>query len=146
MRNALQALPSTSRRLCQQHAWQTSASRSTRTITGLSHRKIHSAYAVSTTSCSSRVPSIEATSRIFPGRRMYSRDVKSARNVFVALGSNVGDSVRNIEQACHLIDQSGSMRVVDTSCLYRTTPMYVENQADFVNGACEVRSHVYCWL
>lgn len=30
------------------------------------------------------------------------------------------------------------MRIVDTSCLYVTKPMYVEDQADFVNGACEV--------
>ncbi|QIX01220.1 hypothetical protein AMS68_006737 [Peltaster fructicola] len=32
------------------------------------------------------------------------------------------------------------MRIVDTSCLYRTKPMYVEDQNDFVNGACELET------
>lgn len=63
---------------------------------------------------------------------------QNSRRVFVALGSNIGDSVKHIETACRLIDDDHDMRIVDTSCLYRTKAMYVENQDDFVNGACEV--------
>lgn len=60
------------------------------------------------------------------------------RGVVVALGSNVGNRVEEIEKACRAIDEDPDMRIVDTSLLYETEPMYVEDQDRFVNGACEV--------
>jgi len=60
------------------------------------------------------------------------------RGVVVALGSNVGNRVEEIEKACRAIDADPDMRIVDTSFLYETKPMYVEDQERFVNGACEV--------
>jgi len=59
------------------------------------------------------------------------------RGVVVALGSNVGNRIEEIEKACHAIDADPNMRIVDTSFLYETKPMYVEDQERFVNGACE---------
>jgi dihydroneopterin aldolase/2-amino-4-hydroxy-6-hydroxymethyldihydropteridine diphosphokinase/dihydropteroate synthase len=73
----------------------------------------------------------------------------------IALGSNMGDRFRNIELALrHLEGPEPSdtsekgpiVRIVDTSFLYETAPMYVTDQSHFINGACLVRhvhSHVY---
>lgn len=58
--------------------------------------------------------------------------------VIVALGSNLGDPIEQIELACRHIDQDDDMRVVDTSALYESKPMYVEDQPHFVNGVCQV--------
>ena len=57
---------------------------------------------------------------------------------YIALGSNLGDRVGWIEQACREMDARG-IRVKRTSSLWETEPMYVLEQDRFVNGACEVR-------
>lgn len=62
------------------------------------------------------------------------------RGVVIALGSNLGNRIEEIEKACRAIDADPDMRIVDTSFLYETKPMYVEDQGEFVNGACEVRT------
>ncbi|KAF2217745.1 hypothetical protein CERZMDRAFT_30863 [Cercospora zeae-maydis SCOH1-5] len=58
----------------------------------------------------------------------------------IALGSNVGERVENIEVACKRIDADPDMKVLATSVLYETQAMYVEEQAAFVNGMCSVRT------
>ena len=63
---------------------------------------------------------------------------KMQRGVVIALGSNLGNRVEEIEKACRAIDADPDMRIVDTSFLYETKPMYVEDQGHFINGACEV--------
>jgi hypothetical protein len=67
---------------------------------------------------------------------------KMERGVVVALGSNVGNRIEEIEKACRAIDADPDMRIVDTSSLYETKPMYVEDQERFVNGACEVSNKI----
>lgn len=59
------------------------------------------------------------------------------KTAYIALGSNLGDRVAEIEKACTEMDRRG-IRVKRTSSLWETKPMYVENQDRFVNGACEV--------
>lgn len=59
------------------------------------------------------------------------------RTAYVALGSNLGDRVGMIEQACKEMDARG-IKVKRTSSLWETEPMYVLDQDRFVNGACEV--------
>ena len=56
---------------------------------------------------------------------------------YIALGSNVGDRVNSIEAACQEMTDRG-VRVLRTSALYETKPMYLEDQRNFVNGVCEV--------
>lgn len=58
--------------------------------------------------------------------------------IYIALGSNVGDRVESIESACRCLDEHADIRVVETSPLYETEPMYVANQDSFLNGVCEV--------
>ena len=64
-------------------------------------------------------------------------DQSTSSKAYIALGSNLGDRIRNIETACHELNHIG-LRVLRTSSLYETAPMYVEEQASFINGVCEV--------
>jgi len=50
----------------------------------------------------------------------------------------MGDRIDMIEQACNLLDKHDSIKVIRTSGLWETKAMYVIDQADFLNGACEV--------
>lgn len=59
-------------------------------------------------------------------------------HAFIALGSNIGDRFRAIEDACISIDADDDMHIVETSPLYETAPMYVEDQGNFLNGVCKV--------
>ncbi|TLD38944.1 folic acid synthesis protein-like protein [Venturia nashicola] len=58
---------------------------------------------------------------------------------FVALGSNVGDRLNMIERACLEMEEEG-IQIVRTSGLWETKAMYVEDQANFLNGVCEIVS------
>lgn len=57
---------------------------------------------------------------------------------YIALGSNVGDRISMIELACREMDRR-HIKVLRTSALYESSPMYLEDQGLFINGACEVR-------
>lgn len=57
---------------------------------------------------------------------------------YIAIGSNVGDRIEALESACRTLDGSADVHVVETSPLYETEPMYVEDQDRFLNGVCEV--------
>lgn len=61
--------------------------------------------------------------------------------VHVALGSNVGDRMNMIERACRSMEAQ-NLKVVRTSSLYETAPMYMEDQAPFINGVCQVSVEV----
>lgn len=60
-----------------------------------------------------------------------------SHRAFIALGSNVGDRIEMIELACLELDRA-NIKVKRTSSLFETEPMYVLNQAPFMNGVCEV--------
>lgn len=74
----------------------------------------------------------------------------------LALGANVGDRFRNIELALRYLENpepilievrknldnmEGDLRVVETSFLYETAPMYVVDQPSFINCACLVSAY-----
>ena len=61
----------------------------------------------------------------------------SLKKAYIALGSNMGDRVAEIEHACNELTNRG-IKVTRTSSLWETKPMYVLDQDSFVNGACEV--------
>ena len=62
---------------------------------------------------------------------------KPSRKAFIALGSNLGDRIGMIERACNEISLRG-IKIKKTSSLWETEPMYVLDQASFINGVCEV--------
>lgn len=50
-----------------------------------------------------------------------------------------------IEQACNALTSRG-ITVKRTSNLWETEPMYVLDQDNFINGACEVSKKRFSWL
>ena len=70
-------------------------------------------------------------------QRMLRESIDMQSQAFIALGSNLGDRAAMLEDACRIMSDKG-IRVVRTSALYKTKPMYFEDQQDFLNGVCEV--------
>lgn len=60
-----------------------------------------------------------------------------SHRVLLALGSNVGNRIGTIEQACVEMNRRG-LKILKTSSLYETEPMYRIDQGSFMNGVCEV--------
>ncbi|KAF2098878.1 Dihydropteroate synthase [Rhizodiscina lignyota] len=67
--------------------------------------------------------------------------MSTKHRAFLALGSNVGDRLGNIETACRSMERAG-LKIKRTSSLWETKAMYVEDQDDFLNGACEVETEL----
>ena len=61
---------------------------------------------------------------------------------FVAIGSNLQDPVRQVNQAFELLKQLPETRVIKSSALYRTAPVGYENQPDFINAVVEVSTQL----
>lgn len=83
--------------------------------------------------------------RIDRASDMTTEKLKRARTAYVALGSNLGDRIAEIERACREMDARG-IRVKRTSSLWETEPMYYAEQDRFVNGVCEVSVIFFCTL
>ena len=62
---------------------------------------------------------------------------RGVEGTYIALGSNIENRVQYIEAACRELSHAG-LRVLRTSCLYETKPMYVEDQGSFLNAVCQV--------
>lgn len=60
--------------------------------------------------------------------------------VYLSLGSNIGDSEANIEQAIELINGHDAIEVKIISCFYKTKPYGPVEQDDFVNIAAEIET------
>ncbi|KAF2704305.1 Dihydropteroate synthase [Pleomassaria siparia CBS 279.74] len=86
-------------------------------------------------------PKAPPTSLSLQSKRHFKRPRKplpGAKRAYIALGSNVGDRIAMIEQACNEMDAGGKILVLRTSSLWETKAMYVEDQEDFINGVCEI--------
>jgi hypothetical protein len=58
---------------------------------------------------------------------------------WIAIGSNIGDRIRHVSDAVNtLCELDKNVKITRTSGLYESKAMYVEDQADFLNGAFEV--------
>lgn len=68
--------------------------------------------------------------------------VEMEHHYTIALGSNMGDRFENIERACEEMERRG-IRITATSPLYESKAMYVEDQANFLNGTCTVCSRLH---
>jgi len=66
----------------------------------------------------------------------------SWRRAYLAVGSNLGDRYQNIANALSSLEanHAGSIRVLRTSYLRETAPMYVTDQPAFLNGAVEIET------
>jgi 2-amino-4-hydroxy-6-hydroxymethyldihydropteridine diphosphokinase len=70
------------------------------------------------------------------------RQCSSAFDATLGLGSNVGDSVRNIEEAIERLTADGAVRLVAQSRFYRTAPWGVTEQDWFVNVCVTIKTDV----
>lgn len=61
-------------------------------------------------------------------------------DVFLCLGSNMGDREAHLERALREIEERGIARVVGVSSLYKTSPVDYTDQAWFLNGAARVET------
>ncbi|KAK6509875.1 trifunctional dihydropteroate synthetase [Arthrobotrys musiformis] len=61
------------------------------------------------------------------------------RTAFIAFGSNLGDKFILIRDALAELNKR-DIRVIRTSSLYESKPMYVEDQDQFLNGVCQVQT------
>lgn len=53
---------------------------------------------------------------------------------YVALGANLGDAVAAVQRAFDLLDALPATRLVARSGLYRTAPLGVQGQPDYINA------------
>ena len=65
---------------------------------------------------------------------------KGLHTAYVALGSNLGDRVKNILGAVNALRASST--VLDTSFLYETPAAYVTDQPDILNGVCKISTRL----
>lgn len=71
--------------------------------------------------------------------------LKNDDEVYIALGSNLGDRLGNFEKALKLLQKEG-LDILDVSGLYESEPMYVAEQPQFLNAVCKVPSYSYVGL
>lgn len=66
-------------------------------------------------------------------------DISSA--IFLSLGSNVGNREQQLQSAIKALPKEG-VEVSSYSSVYRTEPLYVRNQPDFLNMVCRVETRL----
>ncbi len=59
---------------------------------------------------------------------------------YIAFGSNIGDREANINRALWILKQK--IKLIKTSSLYETKPMYLENQEWFLNGVAKINTEL----
>ena len=81
-------------------------------------------------------------SNIHRGGATFSTHASGARyhKAFIAVGSNLGDCFGNIRAGLDLLSEDGSVKVLRTSYLRETPPMYKTDQPSFLNGMVEIET------
>lgn len=64
----------------------------------------------------------------------------SGERVYLSLGSNLGDRLRNLTEGIDAIGRIPGVRIVDRSPLYETDPVGVEGQELFLNGVVVIET------
>jgi len=67
-------------------------------------------------------------------------DTRHTEQVFLSLGSNVGDRARNLRAALEALDGSEGIRLRRVSGCYETEPIGVKDQPAFLNVAAEIET------
>ncbi|WP_028843501.1 2-amino-4-hydroxy-6-hydroxymethyldihydropteridine diphosphokinase [Pseudothermotoga elfii] len=62
---------------------------------------------------------------------------KRPGNVYIGVGSNLEDRLKNIQEACNLME-SRKIKIIKKSSIYETDPYGVKDQPDFYNCVLEV--------
>jgi len=59
-------------------------------------------------------------------------------NVFLSLGSNIGEKSRNLLSAISTLDSHPEISILTVSSFYETEPLYNKHQPDFLNCAVKL--------
>jgi 2-amino-4-hydroxy-6-hydroxymethyldihydropteridine diphosphokinase len=59
---------------------------------------------------------------------------------YLALGSNQGDRVANLDRACHLLEKGGALRIAARSAIYETESVEGGGPEDFLNAALRIET------
>ncbi|MDX5446641.1 MAG: 2-amino-4-hydroxy-6-hydroxymethyldihydropteridine diphosphokinase [Zoogloeaceae bacterium] len=70
------------------------------------------------------------------------RAAPAPARAFIAFGANLGDPAASFEHACAALAALPATTVERRSSLYRSAPVGVEGQPDYVNGVIELRTRV----
>lgn len=62
--------------------------------------------------------------------------------ILIGLGSNMGDREQNLQQALRLLENEGGVLINKVSSIYETAPFGVMDQADFLNMAASIETHL----
>lgn len=62
--------------------------------------------------------------------------------VVLGLGSNMGDKLKNLNEAVHAISLLPDTKVTDASCVYITKPVGFDRQDDFLNAAITIETQL----
>jgi len=62
----------------------------------------------------------------------------SSIKTFLSLGSNMGDRQANLKDAIKLLEDDPDISIANTSSLYETEPMYIQDQNSFYNIAAKI--------
>jgi len=63
--------------------------------------------------------------------------------VFLSLGSNIGDPVKNCLKAIESLNNNEDIKVISQSSLYETEPVGYEEQSSFVNMAVGINTSLH---
>lgn len=63
-------------------------------------------------------------------------------DVFLGLGSNVGDRENQLKKAIRLLDEQPGIKVVKVSSFYETEPVGYVDQPDFLNLCVEIQTEL----
>ncbi len=64
--------------------------------------------------------------------------------IFLGLGSNLGDRLEFLRRSVEELEKAG-IRLVCRSSVYETEPLFVRDQPEFLNQACEVDTSLPPW-
>jgi len=65
-----------------------------------------------------------------------------SNKAFIGLGSNEGNPFQNIEKSIKILKTDGTLNLITTSSIYLSKPIGYENQPDFMNAVCCVKSEL----
>lgn len=112
-----------------------------RTSNFLRHSSIHP---ITTTNSKPRYGYHHHSSTMLTVQQRYqSNDAvndENRRKAYLAVGSNMGNTYQNIAKALSSLQSNGSIKLLQTSFLRTTAPMYVTDQPNFLNGAVQIET------
>ncbi len=63
-----------------------------------------------------------------------------SKTVYIGLGSNLGDRIKNLRAAVDSISKENKIGVIKESGIYESEPMYIQDQPYFLNMALEIET------